>query len=100
MKFPMNILSLSGGKIEDGGLLYASAQILDDNQADQITDDRIDVGQKTAKVKISTANENQIVKALAKAGLIPGIVICEVETIVKKNEMVMNIVGFSDKAAV
>lgn len=100
MKMPLNLLSMSAGKIDDGGLLYASVQMLDDNQADQITPDRIDVGQKTAKVKVTTGTDNRLAMDLAKSGLIPGIVMCEVETIVKKNEMVMQIIGFSNKAAI
>lgn len=100
MKIPFNLLSMSAGKIDDGGLLYASVQVLDESKADQITQDRIDVGQKTAKIKVFTGTDNRLAMDLAKSSLIPGIVTCEVETIVKKGEMVMQIIGFSNKAAI
>lgn len=94
MKVPMNILRLSAGKIDDGGMLYANAIILDENIANQIEKDRIDVGQQHAKVKINTSDENKLAKQLAQSGLIPNVIMCDVSTIVKKAEITMQINGF------
>lgn len=97
MKFPMDILRLSAGRIEDGGMLYANAIVLDETVADQITDDRIDVGQQHAKIKIDTSDNNKIARDLAVSGLIPGTVTFHVKNMVKKGEMSMIITGFDGK---
>ena len=97
MKIPMNIIRLSAGKIEDNGMLYSNAIVLDDDIANLIEPDRIDVGQKDAKVSMSTDNHNQLAKELAHSGLIPSVILCDVETTVKKNVMTMKIVGFENK---
>lgn len=98
MKVPMQILRVSAGKIEESGMLYANAIVLDSEVANQIDTDRIDVGQQHAKVKMSTENENQLAKELAKSGLVPSTVMCEVKTTVKKGEVAMMIIGFESKA--
>lgn len=94
MKTQLHILSLSAGKIEDNGMLYANLMVLDDKQANLVEPDRIDVGQKHAKIKMSVDNDNVLAKSLAVSGLIPGVVSVEVETLVKKNEMTMMVTSF------
>ena len=96
MKTQLNVLSLSAGKIEDNGMLYANLITLDEKQYSQIDLDRIDVGQKHAKVKMSTDNNNQLAKQLASSGLIPAIITVDLETTVKKGEISMVVVGFED----
>jgi len=94
MKIPLEILRISAGKIEDNGMLYANAFILDNSIANTIEADRIDVGQQQAKVTICTNNENALSKKLASTGVVPSSILCEVETAVKKGIMTMKIVGF------
>jgi len=94
MKIPMDILRISAGKIEDGGMLYASAFVLDETVNHTLEPDRIDVGKQYAKVRMSTDNENALAKRLASTGLVPCILMCEVETSVRKNEISMRIVNF------
>lgn len=99
MKVPMQILSISAGKLDNGGDLYASVIILDSEQNSQITPERIDVGQKHAKVKVSTDNDNQLCRTLATSGQVPGTCLVDIETTVKKGEMVIKIVGFQPSKA-
>lgn len=97
MKTTMDILRISAGKIDTNGQLYANAIIIDENIADTITPDRIDVGQQHAKVKIITDDNNHLALLLAKSGLIPGRVEVEIKTAVKGGEATLQIVNFSDK---
>lgn len=104
MQVQLNILRISAGEMIDSQskekIVYASAIILDESVADQIDNDRIDVGQQHAKVKISTVSNNQLSKDLAHSGLIPGVVPVEVKTSVKAGSITMEIIGFSAKAKV
>lgn len=95
MKTPLNITRISAGKLDDGGMLYASALVLDENIANQIESDRIDCGQQVAKVQINTDNNNQLAREIASSGKVPGVVMCDVNTSVKKNVLTMTINGFS-----
>lgn len=97
MKTKLDILRISAGRIEEGGMLYANAIILDEEIANDVEPDRIDVGQKHAKIKMETANDNKLAISLANSGLIPGSVTVTVKTSVKKNEAVMMITGFEPK---
>jgi hypothetical protein len=99
MKTQMQILRLSAGRIESNGMLYANAIVLDEDVADNVTPDRIDVGQQHAKVKISTENNNRIAHLLATSGLVPGMVEVEIKTSVKKGEATVEIINFVDKKA-
>ncbi len=99
MKVPMHILSISAGKLDNGGDLYASVIILDDSKSNQITAERIDVGQKHAKVKVDTDGENQLCRTLAHSGQVPGVCLVDIETTVKKGEMVIKVVGFHPSKA-
>ena len=94
MNTHMNILRISAGKIESNGMLYANAVILDDTVSDTITDDRIDVGQQHAKIKISTDNANALARSLASSGLVPGIIEVTIKTTVRSNEATIQIVDF------
>ena len=97
MKVPMHITRISSGRIEDNGMLYASAYVLNDEKINLVEDDRIDVGKHLAKVSISTDDNNSLSRRLANSGLIGSIVLCEVATEIKKNQMTMRIVDFSDE---
>jgi len=97
MKTQLNVLSLSAGKIEDNGMLYASLIVLDEKQANQIDEDRIDVGQKHAKIKMCTNDNNLLAKQLATSGIVPSIITVELETTVKKGELSMMVTSFDPK---
>jgi hypothetical protein len=101
MKVELNILRISAGNMTDSNsgekIVYASAIILDENIADQIEHDRIDIGQQHAKVKMNYENDNQLARSLAVAGLVPGLVECDVKTAVKGGIVTMEIIGFSNK---
>ena len=97
MKIEFDIKRISAGKIDDNQMLYANAMVLDDGVADTIEADRIDVGQQQAKISISTDNNNALSRSLALSGLIPGKVVCTVETKVKQQSMTMTITGFDNK---
>jgi len=94
MKTQLNVLSLSAGKIEDNGMLYANLVVLDGKQSNQIDPDRIDVGQKHAKIKLSTDDNNSLARRLANSGLIPCILTVDLDTTVKKNEVAMIVTDF------
>jgi hypothetical protein len=97
MKVTMKILRISAGIIDDNKMLYANAIILDDTVANQIDNDRIDVGQQHAKVKISTEDNNVLSRALASSGLVPGDIQVDVKTTVKSGGITMEIIGFDSK---
>jgi hypothetical protein len=101
MKVQLDILRISAGNMTDSNsgekIVYASAIILDENIADQITSDRIDVGQQHAKVKITTDNDNELSRSLALSGLVPGVVDVDVKTAVKGGIVTMEIIGFTSK---
>lgn len=97
MKVELDILRISAGKIDDNQMLYANAIILDENVADQIELDRIDVGQQHAKVKISTENNNALARRIAISGLVPSKIACTVKTAVKSGSITMEIIDFNDK---
>ena len=94
MRTTLNVLSLSAGKIDDGGLLYASFTVLDEAQANQVDQDRIDVGQKHAKIKIITDGENKLARSLAVSGLIPGEITVTLGQTVKKGEVALIVESF------
>jgi len=94
MKTVLNVLSLSAGKIEDGGLLYASLTVLDEARSDQVEQDRIDVGQKHAKIKINVADNNALARRLAVSGLIPGSITVQLGQTVKKGEVALIVNDF------
>lgn len=96
MKVPMNIHSISAGTMQDSGqnIVYASAMVLSDDLANEITQDRIDVGVKFAKIKINTDDNNILSRKLASTFVFPFEVLCDVSTVVKKGEMVMQINSF------
>jgi hypothetical protein len=98
MKMTLNILALSGGKIEENGMLYANAIYLDEGINKSITDDRIDYGQKHAKIRMTTENNNQMIKDLAQSGLVPGQIEFTVETKVKQGEMSLVLTSFNQNA--
>lgn len=93
----MKILRISAGIIDDNKMLYANAIILDDTVANQIDNDRIDVGQQHAKVKISTEDNNILSRSLASSGLVPGDIQVDVKTTVKSGGITMEIIGFDSK---
>lgn len=97
----MNILRISAGNMVDSNsgekIVYASAIILDENVADEISTDRIDVGQQHAKVKMSVEHDNTLARSLASSGLIPGLVSVKVKTAVKGGGITMEIIGFDNK---
>lgn len=95
MKTTMQILRVSAGKIE--GNNYASVTIIDENVADTISAERIDVGQQHAKVRMDTSNENRLATLLAQSGLVPGLVEVELKTSVRGGEASLQIVNFTDK---
>lgn len=97
MKTQMNILRISAGRIDSNDTLYANAIMVDENISDEISQDRIDVGQKHAKVKIDTSNNNELAIRFAKSGLVPGVVEVEIVTSVKGGEASFTIVNFTDK---
>lgn len=97
MKTVMNILRISAGRIDSNDALYANAIIVDENVSDQISPDRIDVGQQHAKVKIDTGDNNRLAMMLAKSGLVPGMVEVDIVTAVKAGEATFRIVNFTDK---
>jgi hypothetical protein len=97
MKTTLKILLISAGIIEDNKQVYGSVIVLDEGISNQIDNDRIEVGQKHAKVSISTINNNQLARDLAYSGLVPGHVSVEVQTTVKKGVMTMEIVSFDSK---
>jgi hypothetical protein len=97
MKTQMNILMISAGIIEDNKQVYGSVTILDEAISSQIDNDRIEVGQKHAKVQLNTDNNNQLARDLAASGLVPGVVTVEVQNAVKKGAITMAIVGFENK---
>lgn len=103
MKVSMNILRVSAGVMSDpksnDKIIYASAIVVDEDIANQIDSDRIDVGQQHAKVKISTTNNNELARSLALSGLVPGQIDVEVKTSVKSGSITMEIVGFDSKKA-
>lgn len=101
MKVSMQILRVSAGVMSDPKsnekIVYASAIILDDDIANQIDNDRIDVGQQHAKVKISTEDNNKLARELASSGLVPGLIDVDVKTSVKSGSVTMEIIGFHNK---
>jgi hypothetical protein len=103
MKVQMNILRISAGTMTDAKsgekIVYASAIILDENVADEISIDRIDVGQQHAKVKMCFDQDNVLARSLATSGLVPGLVDVEVKTAVKGGSVTMEIIGFSPRKA-
>jgi len=103
MKVQMNILRISAGNMVDSNsgekIVYASAIILDENVADEISSDRIDVGQQHAKVKMSVLQDNVLARSLASSGLVPGLVDVDVKTAVKGGGVTMEIIGFSPRKA-
>jgi hypothetical protein len=94
MKTPLNITRISAGRLEDNGMLYASALVIDENQANTIETDRIDCGSQVAKVQIDTSDNNKLAREMALSGLVPGELMCDVSTSVKKNVLTMTINGF------
>lgn len=90
----MYILRILAGKIEDNGMLYANAFVLDENKAHVIEDDRIDSGQQHAKIKISTDNNNQIAREIAKLNVLPATLLVNTKSSVRKGELSLTIVGF------
>ena len=101
MKIPMNIHSISAGIMQDSGtnIIYASAMVLSDDLSKEISDERIDVGVKFAKVKINTDDNNILSRKLASTFVFPFQVLCDVSTVVKKGEMVMQINSFDTPKA-
>lgn len=97
MKTSMQILRVSAGRIDTSDTLYANAIIVDENVADQVTPDRIDVGQQNAKVSMDTFENNKLALALAKSGLVPGDVVVDVVTAVKGGVATFKITNFFGK---
>jgi len=101
MKVQLEVLRISAGNMVDtksgDKIVYASAIILDEDVADEISIDRIDVGQQHAKVKMSVENDNVLARSLASSGQVPGVVTCEVKTSVKAGGITMEIIGFEPK---
>jgi hypothetical protein len=92
----LEILFLSAGVME--GNLYSSVVILN-NDVEKVDDgQRIGSGRRTAKVKVSTDNNNRLAHEMDKAFIFPAIVKCSVKTSVKAGEMVMTIINFQKSA--
>lgn len=101
MKMNMNILRISAGNMVDSStgdkIVYSSVIVLDEDIANDVSNDRIDVGQQHAKVKMSVENDNALARSLAHSGLVPGEVVVDVKTSVKAGGMTMEIIGFTPK---
>jgi len=76
-------LSVTAGKFKDtasGELLtFASGEFLSNVIHKIISDDEIKVGVPHMKMKIETADNNAISYAIANSGLLPGIIVLDVE---------------------
>jgi hypothetical protein len=103
MKMNMNILRISAGNMVDSStgdkIVYSSVIVLDEDIANEVSNDRIDVGQQHAKVKMSVENDNALARSLANSGLVPGEVVVDVKTSVKAGGMTMEIIGFTPRKA-
>ena len=101
MKMTMNILRISAGNMVDSStgdkIVYSSVIVLDDSVANEVSSDRIDVGQQHAKVKMSVEHDNALARSLAVSGLVPGEVLVDVKTSVKAGGMSMEIIGFTPR---
>lgn len=95
MKTTVDITRVSGGIME--GNLYASAILIDGELMNQIEDERINVGKQPAKLRIDTADNNRLVKGLARSGLIPGPVEVSLKTTVRGGESSLCIIGFTPR---
>ncbi len=99
MKASFNILRVAGGIIDDNQQLWSNAIVVEENTEHSIEANQFASGQKHAKVSISTDNNNEVGRAIASSGLLPGIIEVEVSTTVKAGAMVMQITGFKAQKA-
>ncbi len=99
MKEKFKVLSLSAGKFTDDQSreerTFASLNFLDKSVAEILEEDRINVGQQHAKMKICTDNNNELARKLANSKLIPGDIELELEMTTVKNAPALMVVGFT-----
>lgn len=99
MQQQFNVLSLSAGLFQDDNTSesrsYASATYVDNDIAQVIEKDRISIGQQHTKIKLDTANDNQLARDLSNSGLIPGNVTFKLKMTSIKNVPSLMVTGFT-----
>jgi len=100
MKHKIYIVRVAGGIIDDNNQLWSNAIVLEDEIENILDGNSFASGQKHGKVQISTENNNELGKAIAASGLLPGVVEVDISSSVQKGMMVMKITGFSQSKAV
>jgi hypothetical protein len=98
MQQQFKVLSLSAGTFTDDQTGekrdYSSLTYVDNDIAQVVENDRISIGQQHTKIKLDTANNNQLAQDLSKSGLIPGDITFTLKMTSVKNVPSLMITGF------